>query len=92
MPGRAEAFLSDAQKVYVSPYGCLSSGCCLSGQDERVPEGSQWELKSVEQERIGPLLILNVGLEENFQNLHMETGAVSLPLLMITRKNVYLVP
>lgn len=48
MPGRAEAFLSDAQKVYVSPYGCLSSGCCLSGQDERVPEGSQWELKSVE--------------------------------------------
>lgn len=33
----AEAFLRNALKVYVSPYGCLSSGCCSSGQDERRP-------------------------------------------------------
>lgn len=30
------------------------------------PEGSQWELKSVVEGRIGPLLILNVGPEGEF--------------------------
>lgn len=35
MPGGAEAFLSNALKVCVSPHDCLSSGGCSSGQDER---------------------------------------------------------
>lgn len=30
------------------------------------PEGSQWELKIVKEERISPLLILNVGPEGEF--------------------------
>lgn len=30
------------------------------------PEGSQWELKSVKEGRLGPLLILNVGPEGEF--------------------------